>query len=139
MMTVFAAGLVLASQFAEPAPQGAPAEAPARDVAVVDAARNWLALTDKGDWLASYNAAGTSFRDLNAFDVWVGAAQKVRASQGDFVSRELLTVRYLNAPPRGYQEVVFSTRYAKADDPILETVTLQQEGGEWKVVGVMIH
>ena len=139
MMTMFAAGLILTSYLADPAQQAAPVEVPASDVAVIAAARDWLALTDAGDWQASYNATGKAFRDVNTVAGWAKAATQVRGPQGALVSRELLTVRYLNAPPRGYQEVAFSTRYANSADNVVETVTLEHEEGAWKVVGVLVN
>ena len=137
MMTLFAAGLILTSHFAQPLQQTAPIETPASDAAVVAAARDWLALTDVGDWQASFDAAGKAFRDVNTVTGWTSAAEQVRAPFGALVSRDLLTIRYLNAPPYGYQEVAFATRYANSKDEIIETITLQQEEGVWKVVGIM--
>lgn len=136
MMTLFAAGLILTSHLAEPAQQTASIETSARDAAVVSAARDWLKLTDSGDWQASFDAAGKAFRDVNTASGWANIAMRVRGPQGALVSRELLTVRYLNAPPHGYQEVAFATRYENAK--IIETVTLQQEDGAWKVVGILV-
>lgn len=139
MMTIFAAGLILTSYLADSAQQATPVEVPSSDAAVIAAAIDWLALTDAGDWQASYDATGKAFRDANTVAGWTKAAAQVRGPQGAMVSRELLTVRYLNAPPRGYQEVTFSTRYAESPDKVIETVTLQYEDGAWKVVGVLVE
>lgn len=136
MMTIFAAGLILTSYLAEPAQDAAPVEVQASDAAVVAAARDWLALTDVGDWEASFEATGKTFREVNTLAGWTNAATGVRGPQGAFVSRELLTVRYLNAPPHGYQEVTFATRYENSK--VIETITLQKEDGAWKVVGVLV-
>lgn len=138
MMTLLAAGLILASQLSEDPQQPAQAEAPANDAAAIAAASEWLALSDAGDWQASFDAAGKPFQEANSAASWAKVAQAVRAEQGAVVSREVLTVRYLNAPPSGFMEVVFSTRYAAKDAQVLETVTLQQEDGVWKVVGIML-
>lgn len=138
MVILFAAGLLLTSQIDEPAREEAQVDVPASDVEVVNAARTWLALTDAGDWQKSFDTAGRSFREVNTVSGWTKAANGVRTPLGELVSRELLTVRYLNAPPRGYQEVAFSTRYANSDKAIIETLTLQQEDGEWKVVGILV-
>lgn len=137
MMTLFAAGLILTSYLSEPAKQPTPVETPASDAVVVAAARDWLALIDAGDWQASFDAAGQTFRDVNTVSGWASAAKQIRAPLGALISRDLLTIRYLNAPPHGYQEVAFETRYANRPDAIIETVTLEQEDGAWKVVGIM--
>ncbi|MFA6218705.1 MAG: DUF4019 domain-containing protein [Erythrobacter sp.] len=136
MMTIFAAGLILAFNLAEPAQEAAPVEATSSDAAVVAAAHDWLALTDAGDWEASFDATGRTFKQSNTLAGWTAAATQVRGPQGAFVSRDLLTVRYLNAPPHGYQEVAFATQYANAK--VVETVTLQMEEGAWKVVGILV-
>ncbi|QKG70778.1 helix-turn-helix domain-containing protein [Erythrobacter mangrovi] len=136
MMTIFAAGLILTSYFVEPAREAAPVEAPSSDAAVVAAAREWLTLTDAGDWEASFDATGRTFKQSNTLIGWSNAATQVRGPQGALISRDLLTVRYLNAPPHGYQEVAFATQYANTK--VVETVTLQLEEGVWKVVGIMV-
>lgn len=139
MMTLFAAGLILAAQATGPAPETPRVEAPASDAAVIEAARDWLALADAGDWQRSFDAAGAQFRKVNTVAGWAKAATQVRAPLGALVSREVRTVRYLNAPPHGYQEVTFGTRYANRSEELVETVTLQLEGGSWRVVGVMVE
>lgn len=138
MMPLFAAGLILTSHLVEPSHGDAPVEVPAGDEAVVAAARDWLALTDASDWQASFDAAGKAFRDVNTVPGWASAAEQVRVPAGALVSRDLRTIRYLNAPPHGYQEVAFATRYANGKDEVIETVTLQQEDGVWKVVGILV-
>ena len=138
MVILFAAGLLLTSQINDPTSQETQVEVPASDAEVVSAARAWLALSDAGDWQKSFDTAGRFFREVNTVSGWTKAATQVRTPLGELVSRELLTVRYLNAPPRGYQEVTFSSRYANSDKAIIETLTLQQEDGEWKVVGILV-
>ena len=136
MMTLFAAGLILTSTMNEPAREAAPSEAPSSDAAAVTAATDWLKLADSGDWEASFDATGRTFKQSNTLTGWTNAANQVRGPQGALVSRELLTVRYLNAPPHGYKEVAFATRYENAQ--VVETITLQKEEGGWKVVGIMV-
>lgn len=136
MISLVAAGLILTSYMAEPALETVPTETPSSDAAVVSAATDWLRLVDSGDWEASFDATGRTFKQSNTLAGWANAATKVRGPQGAFVSRELVTVRYLNAPPHGYQEVAFATRYDNAK--VVETVTLEKEEGGWKVVGIMV-
>lgn len=138
MITLFAAGLVLTSHFNDPEREGSLVEASARDQVVVGAARNWLELVDAGDWQASFDAAGKAFCDVNTASSWSSIARQVCAPLGQVTSRELLTVRYFNAPPHNYQEVTFATRYANKVDAVIETVTLEQEGSAWKVVGILV-
>lgn len=137
MLTLFAAGLILTSQFSATDDTGASVAASAADEAVSEAARLWLEMIDAGDWRASFDAAGKPFRDVNTVEGWAGASKQVREPLGAVISRELVTIRFLNAPPRGYQEVAFATRFANRDRAI-ETVTLQKEDGVWKPVGILV-
>ena len=104
---------------------------------IAAAAREFLELVDVGDWQASFDAAGKQFREVNTVDGWADASRQARAPYGSFVSRELAAVRYLNAPPHGYQEVTFTSQFANGSD-VTETVTLQREDGAWKMVGILI-
>lgn len=110
----------------------------APDPAVVDAARLWLALLDRGDWDASYQATGAPFRKLNTVQVWAAASEKVRAPLGAMRSRSFVSQQNLPAPPFGYEVVKFRTRFANKAEAV-ETVTLDREDGSWRVVGVTIE
>ena len=139
---LIAAALVLSSQFAasepaEPASETATAVA-ARDEAVATAAREWLELGDAADWQSAFDAAGATFREANTVAGWTAASHQVRSPLGDVIKRELASVRYLNAPPKGFQEVVFRTEFANRAGAT-ETVTLVKEEGGWKVVGILIE
>ena len=137
MMTFFAIGLVLSSQFADPGQADVPATQSANDTAAADAARDWLEQIDAGDWQSSFAAAGAAFRDVNTVAGWANASLQVRGPLGPAASRKLVSVRFLNAPPHGYREVVFETRFANRER-VLETVTLEQEDGVWKPVGILL-
>lgn len=110
----------------------------AHDPEVVDAARNWLALVDDGRWDESYRATGETFRKLNTAAVWVSVSEKVRAPLGAVLSRTFVSQQNLPAPPAGYEVVKFQTRYANKANAV-ETVSLDREGGTWRVVGVTIE
>jgi DNA-binding CsgD family transcriptional regulator len=118
-----------------PAAPASSVEAP--DAAVVDSARQWLALVDQGRWDESYRATGASFRELNTAQVWAATSEKVRAPLGAMISRTFVSQENLPAPPSGYEVVKFRTRFANKAEA-LETVTLNREGGGWHVVGVTI-
>ncbi len=107
------------------------------NVQVVDTARRWLALLDQGRWSESYQETGTSFRKLNTEQVWAAVSEKVRPPLGAVISRTFLSQENLPAPPAGYEVVKFRTRFANRAEAV-ETVTLDREGGGWRVVGVTI-
>lgn len=120
-------------------PTASPATAkPAHDRQVVDAARNWLELVDEGQWNESYQATGAAFRRINTAEVWAATSEKVRVPLGAVLSRTFISQQNLPAPPAGYEVVKFRTHYANKPDAV-ETVSLDREGGEWRIVGVMIE
>lgn len=118
------------------APAVSPSTAPAESAAVV-AARDWLALVDKGDWTASWDATGQSFKALNTVEIWANASETVRPPLGALRSRVLISEVDVPAPPYGYQMVKFRTDYANKAGAV-ETVSLMREGDAWRVVGVII-
>jgi len=137
LLMTFALGL-LALALLPSAPTTAPAASQvAPDAEVVDAARQFLLLGDQGRWDESYQATGAAFRKLNTAQVWRTVSEKVRTPLGAVVSRTLLGQENLPAPPNGYEVVKFRTRFAKKPEAV-ETVTLEREGGAWRVVGVTI-
>ena len=122
-----------------------------QDSEVVTAARQWLALVDAHDWAGSYAATGQSFKDLNSLEVWTKVAGETQPTygkvtartvtevqaKGDDTGRTLLSEEFVPAPPAGYQMVKFRTNFSAKPDA-LETLTLVQENGQWKVVGYWI-
>jgi DNA-binding CsgD family transcriptional regulator len=137
MLTLAAAALFLVPSIVQSDNAGGTVQAPSSDAEVERAARAWLKAGDAGDWQAAFDAAGKPFRDVNTVAGFAEASQKVRVPLGAVISRTLATVRYLNAPPHGYEEVTFHTRFANKPDAV-ETVTLEKENGQWKVVGILI-
>jgi DNA-binding CsgD family transcriptional regulator len=134
MLMTFAFGLlalalVPGTTQAPPPPATAPAP---------DAARAFLELVDAGRWDASYARFGAAFRKINSEQVWSEVSQRVRPPLGAVVSRTVLSRETIPVPPAGVEMIKFRTRFATGGDKV-ETVTLNQEGGDWKVVGVTIE
>lgn len=119
------------------APAAAPATAPAESAAVV-AARDWLALVEKGDWNGSWAATGQSFKAMNSVETWSRVAREVQGPLGAVKARVLLSEQEVPAPPYGYQMVKFRTDYANKAGAI-ETLSLVREGGAWRVVGIIVE
>lgn len=105
---------------------------------VVDTAQHWLALLDQSRWDESYRATGASFRTLNTLQTWTAVSEKARAQFGKMLSRTFVSQENLPAPPAGYEVTKFRTRFANKVEA-LETVTLNREDGQWRVVGVTIE
>lgn len=66
-----------------------------------------------------------------------GCRTRPRLPLGAVVSREVYSQEALPAPPHGYVLIKFLTRLAKRPAGI-ETVSLEREGANWKVVGYWI-
>lgn len=129
---------VLASPQSSTAPPAATADAAEMpDPAVIDTARQWLAMLDRSDWAESYRMTGAAFRQLNTEPVWAAASDRVRVPLGAMVSRTLIGEEDVPAPPMGYQVVKFRTTFANKPHAV-ETVTLNREDGSWRVVGVTV-
>ncbi|XJJ57966.1 DUF4019 domain-containing protein [Novosphingobium sp. BL-8H] len=143
LMTLALGLLALAtlSQVDTPSPSTAAAEAPQSEAAqseATNAARQWLALVDQGRWDDSYRATGKAFQKLNTAQVWADTSRQVRVPLGAVLSRTFVSEENLPAPPYGYQVVKFRTSYANKPNA-LETVSLDREDGQWRVVGVTIE
>jgi DNA-binding CsgD family transcriptional regulator len=139
LMTL-ALGLIALSglpHIASAPPQAAPASTTATDPAVVETAQRFVELIDQGRWADSYRLTTTSFRKLNSEQVWATTSQNVRTPLGKLVSRTFLSQDDIPAPPAGYQMVRFNTRFGTSA-PVVETVTLERENGEWRVAGIYV-
>jgi hypothetical protein len=114
-----------------------------RATAAQKEARSWLALTDRGDALASWSATGKQFQNAISADKWADSLKQVRPPLGALVERTLLstqfTTRFQGAPDGDYVLLVFRSSFAKKIDSG-ETVTLEHEAdGAWRVIGYLIR
>lgn len=109
----------------------------ASEAAATEAARRFLALLDRDDWTASWQATHKSFQLLNTVDWWAQASRSVRARVGKPISRELATVDFTAAPPNGYWVITFKARYANKSS-VTETLQVASEGDGWKVAGITL-
>ena len=114
-----------------------------RGTAVQKAARDWLALTDRGDAQSSWAAAGKKFQNALTPDQWAASLKQARQPMGALSARGVLSTTFERsfpgAPDGEYALVVFRTSFAKKTDG-RETVTLEYEpDGAWRVVGYFIR
>lgn len=136
---------LLAMNTLSPAASTAPAAQPrpavqldaATTAAATRSARGWLALVDQERWDDSWKRSGTQFRRANTSAAWAAISKSVRTPLGSVLSREVYSQEAVPAPPRGYVLIKFLTRFANKPAGI-ETVSLEREGREWKVVGYWI-
>jgi hypothetical protein len=117
----------------------------AQDVRATEAqaaARQWLAVTDRGDAAASWEAADAKFKSAMAVDRWTAALQQVRTPLGAIEQRTVVSTRFAKSlpgfPEGDYAIVVFRSAFAKRTTA-QETVTLDRDsGGTWRVAGYSI-
>jgi DNA-binding CsgD family transcriptional regulator len=112
--------------------------APVAESAVTQAARQWLALVDAGNWPESWAATAPSFQSLNTLEMWRSASEGGRVPLGRVLSRRLAGQEGIPAPPNGYQLVRFRTDFANKPGAT-ETLSLAREGESWKVAGYYIE
>jgi len=115
----------------------------ARETSVQRAARDWLAIIDRGDYVASWNAAGSKFRLAITPERWSESVTAVRGPLGPLVQRSVLKTTFTRSfpgvPDGDYALVVFRTAFEKKAEGD-ETVTLEHEAdGQWRVVGYFIR
>ena len=106
-------------------------------------ARNWLALTDRGDGLASWRAAGKQFQSAITADKWADSLRMVRPPLGALIERSVLSTQFMKnipgAPDGDYAVLEFRASFANKTDS-RETISLEHEAdGAWRVIGYFIH
>lgn len=114
-----------------------------RETTVQRAARDWLAIVDRGDYKATWDATGAKFRLAITPERWSEAVAAVRGPLGALVQRSVLKTTFTRSfpgvPDGDYALVVFRTAFEKKTEGD-ETVTLEHEpDGAWRVVGYFIR
>ena len=107
------------------------------------AARDWLALADRSDAQASWNAAGKKFQAAMSAAAWGDALAKVRTPLGEMKSRTISQTgfrkKFQDVPEGDYALIVYVTNFANKVRG-QETVTLERESdGKWRVLGYSIQ
>jgi len=119
------------------APAATPPATSSAQSPAAGAALQWLALVDGEDWNGAWAETGQSFRQNNTLEGWSAAATGVRAKYGTTSGRSLISSEWVPAPPSGYRIIKFRAMTSK-QGVITETLSLAEEGGTWKVVGIVI-
>lgn len=143
VMTLVLGAYALAALFGTAAPSSAPtataAESPdPASQAAIDAARNFLALVDAGDWSRSYAATAQTFRKVNSEKLWADTSRQVYPPLGALHDRMLAGADFVPAPPNGSWIVKFRSSFAKRANAV-ETLSLVREDGTWKVTGIFVE
>jgi Protein of unknown function (DUF4019) len=120
---------------------GAPAAPGNNDAqlrAAIGVAQQWLVFVDQGQYAESWSATGSLFQSSMQQPQWVQTLTGARTPLGTVVSREVagseIRSSLPGAPAGQYALVSFATNFQNKPD-IIETITMMDEGGQWKVVG----
>ena len=107
------------------------------------AARDWLALADRSDAQASWNAAAKKFQAAMPTAGWADALAKVRTALGPVKSRTISKTdfrkKFQDVPEGDYALIVYVTNFTNKVRA-QETLTLERESdGQWRVLGYSIR
>jgi hypothetical protein len=110
---------------------------------VQDAARDWLAIVDRGEYAKSLEAAGARLRNATNAERWANAVAPVRSALGPLkrrtVYRTSFTEQFPGAPKGAYATVLFRSDFERRSD-VGEQLTLEREAdGRWRVIGYVIE
>ncbi len=107
----------------------------------MDAAQQWLALVDSGDYGQSWDNADALFQQKISRQQWESTLGGGSA-YGSVVSRQLTSATPDNnipaAPAGKFVVIQFHTKFANSP-ALIETITLTQEpNGQWRVAGYFV-
>ena len=108
----------------------------------IAAAQAWLSLVDEGNYLESWKAGATYFKDAVTQDQWVQSMVAFRKPLGKTLSRKLMSARYATtlpgAPDGAYVVIQYQTSFENKLSAV-ETVTpMLDKNGSWRVSGYYI-
>ena len=121
---------------------GCATHAPQEDVRADRAARQWLALVDRGTYERSWQQASAMFQNGIDQDAWVEAVRNARAGTATPNQRELVSIAHTRqlpgVPENDYVVLVYASQF---DDrpPIQETLTLARGDDELKTAGYFLR
>jgi SAM-dependent methyltransferase len=100
---------------------------------VLAEAQNWLALLDAGDFVECCNRSAPHFITPEQFEA---LTDNFVATHGKITSRGLKGITYADKQSRQRPvRVEYETRLELEEKPVLETVSILNENGRWKVCG----
>lgn len=117
------------------------AYAGSRESAATEAADEWLALVDAGDFKTSWQRSASLFRDAVSASEWEASVTAARRPFGKFVSRGVISAQFrstLPGAPDGEYVVIQYRSVFENKQAAVETVTPMREDGAWKVSGYYI-
>jgi hypothetical protein len=118
------------------------AQAGEKEDAAVEAAEDWLALVDAGEYAKSWQASSELLQGAVTKEKWEQGLAAVLEPLGRVVSRELKSAQYATelpgAPDGEYVVIQFDTSFENKKSAV-ETVTpMLADDGVWRVSGYYI-
>lgn len=113
-----------------------------KEKAAADAATQWLAVVDSGQYAESWFQGASAFRNAVSKEQWKNAMDSARAPLGKVVSRQFKSATYTtkipNAPAGEYIIIQYETSFERVPG-MVETVTpMLAKDGKWKVSGYYV-
>jgi hypothetical protein len=107
------------------------------------AAQEWLAIVDGGQYLKSWDEAATLFKSAVSQPNWEQAVRSARGPLGALRSRQLKSATFARALPGApdgeYVVIQYDTRFENKAAAI-ETITpMRDRDGRWRVSGYFIR
>jgi hypothetical protein len=111
-------------------------------VPAMAAAQAWVAMVDRGQYGASWEAASESFRGAIERVKWETTIESVRAPLGIVSSRKVRMANFTRmlpgAPPGEYVVVQFDTRFENRPLSTEIVTPVRDKDGTWRVAGYFI-
>ncbi len=107
-----------------------------------NAAEQWLTRTDGGDHAGAWDAAAPLFRAGIRKEVWEGTQKALLEQLGRPDRRELIAAKYtasVPGSPEGEFVLIQYRRPVRAGGPVMETLTMERFGEEWRTSGYYIQ
>ncbi|HLW67717.1 MAG TPA: DUF4019 domain-containing protein, partial [Gemmataceae bacterium] len=109
---------------------------PAEITAATEAAGNWLALVDEGEYAQSWDQSSEHNRKAIGKNDYVQIYQQLYASHGRLTSRRFLTVEpHLSSSGSEYVVIKYRTNFAYVKDITEEVISSHDSDGQWRVSG----
>ena len=113
-----------------------------KEKAATDAASQWLALIDSGQYGESWFQASSDFRGAASKEQWIHALDTVRKPLGKLVSRQLKSATYATKLPnvQAGEYVVIENRanYENASGMAETLIMMREKNGSWKANGYFL-
>jgi hypothetical protein len=121
---------------------GAAAQAGETEDQAVEAAKEWLATVDAGDYADSWTEAAEFFRNAVTQAQWEQAVEGVRRPLGAVESRKLKSAQYTTtlpgAPDGEYVLIQFTTTFEHKASAVETVTSMKDPDGAWRVAGYFV-